>query len=69
MNDYERRRKERLEYEADVEYEVWRSGGNPDRVNRDRVNDSWYGDRDVDSAARRELNMQRPRHEPEEWEE
>ena len=26
-----------MTYETDVEYEVWRSGGNPDRVDRDRV--------------------------------
>ncbi len=52
-------RAERLRYEADVEYEVWRGGGNPDRVDLDRVDDHFYDGLTEDSAARDELHRQR----------
>lgn len=57
---------ERREYQGDVWYEVWRSGGNPDRVNEDRVEDSYYQGMDSMRAAERELKAQRPRHEEQE---
>lgn len=56
----ERIREEEGRFEADVEYEVWRSGGNPDMVDRDRVQD-WSPD--VEGAAKSELKRQRKRRE------
>ena len=40
-----------MTYETDVEYEVWRSGGNPDRVDRDRVADYRDGGYSAEEAA------------------
>ena len=40
-----------MTYETDVEYEVWRSGGNPDRVDRDRVADYRDGGYSAEQAA------------------
>lgn len=51
----ERMREEERFY-GDVEYEVWRSGGNPDMVDHNRIDD-WRPD--VDGAARSELRRQR----------
>jgi hypothetical protein len=69
MSDYdERRAREREEqrrYENDVFYDVWRSGGNVDRINDDRVSDSYYDGRSAEDAARRELRSQRPHREEE----
>jgi len=59
----EQRREEQRRYESDVFYEVWRSGGNPDRINPDRVQDRYWDGQDAESAARAELNAQRPKHE------
>lgn len=42
-------------------YEVWRAGGNPDRINYDRVEEHFYNGDTADSAAAHELCMQRPR--------
>jgi hypothetical protein len=65
-----RDQEEQRRYEADVFYEVWRSGGNPDRINDDCVSDSFYDGRNADDAARRELNAMRPKpEEPEQCEE
>ena len=65
MSDYEERyqrsRDEEREYEADVYYEVWRAGGDPDRIDTDRVNDSYWDSRDVESATKVELREQKPR--------
>ena len=61
MRTREEQREERREYEADVFYEVWRSGGNPDRINNDRVEDAYYNGCSYESATRRELNAQKPR--------
>ena len=47
-------------YCGDVEYEVWRRGGNPDCVDRDRLADYEYDGRSAESAARAELERQRP---------
>lgn len=56
-------------YCGDVEYEVWRRGGNPDRVDRDRLDDYEYDGYSAESAARAELERQRhlepePEYEP-----
>jgi len=66
MKSYEERREERREYEADVAYEVWRHGGNPDNVDIDRIEDNYYQGIDTDHAANIELNRQRPRREEQE---
>ena len=63
----ERERKEERDYEGDAMSEVWRAGGNTDRIDYDRVREHhWNGD-DYSEAARDELRHQRPRErEPEE---
>lgn len=53
-------REERRRYEGDVIYEVWRRGGNVDRVDMDRVDDYYYGDVSAGHAAGSELKRQRP---------
>lgn len=68
MRTPEERRDERREYQGDVWYDVWRSGGNPDRVNEDRVEDSYYQGMDSHRAAERELKAMRPRIEEPEFE-
>ena len=54
-------REERRKYENDVFYEVWRSGGNPDRIDDDRVSDSFYDHMSAEDAAHSELRRQRPK--------
>ena len=63
MRREEERRDERHEYEMDVAYDVWRSGGNPDYVDSDRCRDYYYAGYDQDEAARAEMQRQQPRHE------
>lgn len=62
-SEYERRDEERNEerrrFEADAVYEVWRSGGDPDAVDRDRLHDAFYEGARSDEAARGELARQR----------
>ena len=53
--------RDRREYEGDVFYDVWRSGGNPDRIDYDRVEDSRWEGLYPEEAAYRELRSQRPR--------
>lgn len=55
-------RDERREYEGDVFYEVWRSGGNVDRVDMDRVEDYRYDGLSAEAAAEREIRRMRPQH-------
>jgi hypothetical protein len=55
-----RRDDEHREYRGDVLYDVWRSGGNPDAVDYDRVRDSFYEGERVEDAVTRELRAQRP---------
>ena len=63
------RREELRKYEADVHYDVWRSGGNVDRIDYDRVSDHYYEGLSEDEAADYELRKQRPmRDELEEFE-
>lgn len=55
-----RSREEEDRYRGDVTYDVWRSGGNVDRIDYDRVGDHFLrGDR-VEDAARHEMRLQRP---------
>jgi hypothetical protein len=67
---YEERREERREeerkYQAEVSYDVWRSGGNPDSVDRDRVSENFGSGVDSESATRIELRAQAPKHHHEE---
>jgi hypothetical protein len=60
MKSYEERREERREYEADVYYEVWRSGGSPDRIDTDRVEQNYYDGLTEERAACVEIEKQRP---------
>jgi hypothetical protein len=53
-------RKDERKYRGDVEYEVWRSGGNPDNVDYDRVSDYYWDGISPDSASYRETKRQRP---------
>lgn len=66
MRSREEIRAERRRYEADVSYDVWRGGGNPDRVNPERVEEAYYNGLTEEGAARQELQRQRsPEPEPE----
>lgn len=47
-------------YRGDVIYDVWRSGGNVDRIDYDRVTDGYYDGRDAESMAASELRRMRP---------
>jgi hypothetical protein len=56
---------------ADLRYDVWRAGGNPDLVDKERFQDRYegsykYGDEHI---LRAELNRQRPQSQiqPEEY--
>ena len=51
-------RKEEYDYENDVYYEVWRSGGNPDRIDMDRVNDDFHENLSHEQSARNHFNRQ-----------
>ncbi len=61
------RNEERRQYHGDVTYDVWRRGGNPDRVDYDRVDDAYYNGEQSEDAASREIRKQRPH--PQEQEE
>uniref|UniRef100_A0A6M3L7R4 Uncharacterized protein n=1 Tax=viral metagenome TaxID=1070528 RepID=A0A6M3L7R4_9ZZZZ len=60
MRTREERRDEERRYEGDVVYDVWRNGGNPDRVNLDRVQEHFDRGDQSDCAVRDELRHQRP---------
>jgi hypothetical protein len=51
----------RRDYEADVFYEVWRSGGDPDRIDYDRLADNYWNGIDAETATHYELRAQRPK--------
>ena len=51
--------KERQKYEDDVAYQVWRSGGNCDRINYDRVRGNYSAGRSARYAANVEVTAQR----------
>lgn len=52
--------RDRDDYWGDVVYEVWRSGGDVDRIDDDRVEDSRWDGIEYEQAARVELQHQRP---------
>lgn len=52
--------RDRDDYWGDVVYEVWRSGGDVDRIDDDRVEDSRWDGLQYEQAARIELQHQRP---------
>ena len=57
----------RRDYEGDVIFDVWRSGGNPDAVDLDAVRDHYDAGDYPESAAAAELRrMQRRRSEDDE---
>ena len=60
MRSRDEQREEQRRYEGDVWYDVWRGGGNPDRVDHDRVIDGYYEGRQAEDVARSELRRQRP---------
>jgi hypothetical protein len=62
MKTREEQREDRRNYEADVCYEVWRNGGDPDRVNLERVEEHFYNGDESESVIRCELRHQRPTH-------
>lgn len=63
----ERERDERLEYESDVIYEVWRSGYKTDNIDFDRVDDNRCAGMFAEEAAAIEIRAQQPRQQsPEE---
>ena len=51
------------DYDAEVAYQVWRRGGNPDLVDRDRTADHYDSGCTEDEAAAYELRRQRGRSE------
>ena len=46
------------DYEYDIQYEVWRMGGNPDGVDSERVKDYYDECLYSEEAAQREINIQ-----------
>jgi hypothetical protein len=57
------RRQQEDDYFGDVIYEVWRRGGDPDCVDRDRVRERYQDYDEADDVAHCELRRQRPRGE------
>ena len=64
MSDYferiQQRREEERRYEMDAMYEVWRAGGNTDRIDYERVDRHYENGDNYETAARDELRRQRP---------
>ena len=46
------------DYEYDVQYEVWRAGGNPDEIDANRVDDCYDDGLCSEEAAQIEINAQ-----------
>jgi len=69
MRTREEQREELRRYEGDVFYDVWRNGGNPDRLDMDRVSDDYYNHVPVENVVRDELHRQRPRPDVDQQEE
>ena len=55
------RREEQRQYENDVFYEVWRGGGDPDRIDYDRVSENYQNGNSPEDTARVELKRQTPK--------
>lgn len=66
MKTHEERREEERRYNADVDYEVWRNGGDTDRIDYDRVRDNRDSGYCPEESAKVELNRQKPRPSEEE---
>ena len=49
----------RNDYRGDVLYDVWRSGGNPDAVDYDRVDDAYAAGDYAEDVAASEVRRQR----------
>lgn len=62
MRTREERREEERRYAGDVVYDVWRNGGNPDRVDLDRVQGHFDNGHESDHATRDELRHQMDHH-------
>lgn len=54
----EARRNEQRQFEANVYYEVWRAGGNPDRINPDRVDDAFWNSRTEEAVVEELMRQQ-----------
>ena len=63
------RRAEERRYEMDAMYEVWRAGGNIDRIDYERVDEHYQNGDSAEDAARHELRAQRPKPQEQEQEE
>lgn len=61
-----REREEERRYRGDVIYDVWRYGGNVDRINDDRVHENYHSGVYAEDAARVEMRSQRERRQLEE---
>jgi hypothetical protein len=51
---------ESRKYNNDVFYEVWRRGGDPDRIDCDRVADDRYDGLSASESASAQIERQRP---------
>lgn len=69
MRTREQRREEERQYEGDVAYDVWKNGGDPDRVSHDRIQEHFYLGDESESATRDELRHQKPQPQEQEQEE
>lgn len=54
----EERREEQRRFESEVWYQVWRAGGDPDRIDPDRLSDAFYEHASPDDVASRVLHRQ-----------
>jgi len=59
MRNSSKDKEERRKYYGDVEFEVWRRGGDPDAVDRDRLEDMRYEGLYSADAATLELRRHR----------
>ena len=70
MSEYEERRQRDREeshrYQMDAMYEVWRAGGDTDRIDCDRVSNHRDNGDSYEAAACDELRRQRPKPQDEE---
>ncbi len=62
MRTREEIREERKKYEADVFYEVWRDGGNPDNINCDMVDDAYYDGKYPEEIANKIIQRQHEKY-------
>ena len=70
MRSREEEREERRRFEGDVFYEVWRRGGDTDRINYDQLDDCYYDHHEPEVCASRIIQAQRPApHEDDDYQE